>query len=237
MRLISLASLAFVFSLSLPSGLAEIVVLRQNFDGFSADLVGTEGSEQDEGGAWKEFGKRDSSPKASDQEFFPAKEGSKGKSIRIIRDNAAVETPDFWLTGSWGDPLETGKLRISFRFLRDSSDSGFSVHLGSAEKNANVNTIALSIGNRSTSLEKLGVMKSDGAWQTTQVPLAVGTWTQVALEIDLSAATYTVSVDGEPVGEVIPFERDGALRRISFLPTHPDANVSYIDDVEVVALD
>jgi len=219
------------------SGLAETVIIRQSFDDFAPDAAGTVGVEKDEGGAWKDFGKRESSPKATDQEFAQGKDGSKGRSIRIIRDDAAVQTPDFWLLGSWLDPVDTGKARISFRVLRDSPDSGFSFHIGNAEKNAGVNTIALSIGNHSTSLEKLGVMTADGKWETTQTPLPVGSWMQIALDIDFSASTYTVSVDGLPVGEAIPFERDGALRRISFLPTHPNGNVSYIDDVEVVALD
>lgn len=225
------------FAVQLAPGQAETVVLKQGFDEFPAELVGTEGSEQGEGGAWKEFGKRESSPRASDLEFFPGPQGAAGKSIRIIRDDAAVETPDFWLTGSWGEPLDSGKVRVSFRFLRDSADSGFSLHLGTEEKNAGVNTIAVSIGNRTSSLEKLGIMTSNAAWQITDRLLPVGTWTQIVLEIDFPAATYSVTVDGEPVGEPIPFAREGPLRRISFLPTHPDANVSYIDDVEVVVLD
>jgi hypothetical protein len=219
------------------SAFGESLIIRQDFEGFDTKGEGTLGAEDSEGASWKTFGMRDSSPQVSDQEFFSANGGSPGKSIRIIRDDSAVMTPDFWLIGSWADPLDSGKLRVSFRFLRDSPDSGFSVHLGTEEKNSNVNTVAVSVGNRSNSLEKLGVMKIDGSWETTEVMLEVGVWTQVVLEIDFSAATYVVSVDGTPVGEAIPFEMNGALRRVSFLPTHPDANVSYIDDVEVVALD
>lgn len=217
---------------------AENVVLRQSFDGFAVDEVGTVGSEQDEGGAWKEFGKIESSPKATDQEKYTAQSGGAGKSVRIIRDDTMIQTPDFWLMGSWNVPLETGKLRIGFRVLRDSPDSGFSVHLGTEEKTAGQNTIAVSVGSRGTSGEKLMVMTDDGKWLTTTRVVPVGSWAQVVFDIDLSGGTYSVSLDGEPVvTDPMPFKRDGSLRRISFLPAAPNGNVSFIDDVEVLEVD
>jgi len=227
-----LAAVAFIA----PAAQAENVVLKQGFEDFSAGDVGKVGNEQDEGGAWKEFGKVESSPKVSDQEYFAGTGVKAGKSIRIIRDDSLVATSDFWLIGSWAAPLDSGKLRISFRVLRDSPESCFSVHLGTAEKNAAVNTIAVSVGGKSTSGEKLQIMSSDGPWQMTDVQIPVGTWTQVEMSIDLVAETYLVSLDGSPASEAIPFKREGALRKISFLPAYPDANVSYIDDVEVAEL-
>jgi len=224
-------------ALSAPVAQAENVVLRQDFDSFAADDVGKVGNEQDDGGAWKEFGKLESSPKVNSEEFFAAPGTNTGKSIRIIRDDSLVLTADFWLTGAWAAPLDAGKLRISFRVLRDSPESCFSVHLGTAEKNAGVNTIAVSVGGRSTSGEKVQVMKNDGEWETTGVQILAGSWTQVTMTMDLVAETYAVSVDGSPAAEAIPFKREGALRKISFLPAYPDANVSYIDDVEVAELD
>lgn len=240
MRLISLTTPALaagVVLFCIAHSFASDTILKESFDEFAVDSVGTVGSEAEPGGAWRDFGKRDSSPKASDQEFFAAPGAKSGKSVRIIRDDSVIGTPYFWLTGAWSSPLDSGKLRISFRVLRDSAESCFSVHLGTAEKTANTNTIAVAVGGRSTSGEKLQVMKSDGEWQRTGTQIEAGTWSLVSITIDLAAETYSVSVNESPVEEGMPFTRTGALRSISFLPAYPDGNVSYIDDVEVVQLD
>lgn len=240
MRLISLTTPALAAGVVLfcsSIAVASDDILKETFDEFALDAVGIIGSEAEAGGAWRDFGKRDSSPKASDQEFFAGPGATSGKSVRIIRDDSAITTMDFWLTGVWSAPLDSGKVRVSFRVLRDSAESCFSVHLGTAEKLLNVNTIAVSVGGQSTSGEKLQVMNSDGAWKRTGTQIEVGTWSLITMIVDLSAETYSVAVNDSPVEESIPFTRAGALRSISFLPAYPDGNVSYIDDVEVVQLD
>ncbi len=215
----------------------ENAVLQQNFDTLNRQEIPIAGSESDPGGAWKDFGKGESSPQITDQEFYKAEGVTSGSSVKITRNDALTETTDFWLTGAWVGPLEFGKLRISFRVLRDSPDSGFSVHMGSAEKFLGDNTIAVAIGNRSTSLEKLQVMKTDGKWQTTESLIHVGEWTKVTMDVDFEAGTYVVSINDLAVTEPIPFIKANGLRKISFLPTAPDGNVSFIDDVEIVELD
>jgi len=237
MRLITLTSLAFVLALSAPSGLSETVVLRQGFDDFEVGVIGAVGAENVEGGIWREFGKGESSPKVSTQEFFSATGAGSGKSVAIIRDNASVHTTDFWLIARWESALDSGIVRISFSAFRDSEQSGFSVHLGTAEKNLGENTIAVTVPNKSSFGTKLAVMDKAGAWKATPLEIPVGTWTRILMEIDFSAKTYRVSANGEFFGEAIPFEANGPLRQIAFIPTYPDGNLSCVDEVEVVALD
>lgn len=213
---------------------AETVVLKQSFNDFDVEASGIIGVATEEGGAWQELRKTDTAPQVSDQEYFSAEGESSGKSIKVTRDGSG--TMDFWLIGSWGTTLETGKARVSFRILRDSGDSGMSVHFGNAEKALGVNTIGVAIGNRLGG-ETLKVMNAEGAWQDAGTNAAVGTWTQITFDIDLSALTYTVLLDGAPAAENVPFTMSGPLFRISFLPAVPDGNIIYVDDVEVVALD
>lgn len=213
------------------------VVLTQNFEEIDRNEIPVVGSESDLGGAWRDFGKGETSPLVTDQEFFKAEGATTGNSVRITRNDAQAGTTDFWLMGSWVAPLEFGKLRISFRVLRDSMDSGFSVHLGTAETFLGENTIAVAVGNRSSSMEKLQVMSADGTWETTDIPIHVGEWTQIALDVDFEAATYLVSIDEMPATEPIPFIKTGGLRKLSFLPMVPDGNYSFIDDIEIVEAD
>lgn len=220
-----------------PEAWSENVVLQQNFDDLDKEEIPVAGSESDLGGAWRDFGKRETSPQLTNQEFFKAEGVTTGNSIKITRDENQIGTTDFWLMGSWLAPLEFGKLRVSFRVLRDSPDSGFSVHLGTAEKFLGDNSIAVAVGNRSTSSEKLQVMKSDGKWQTAEVPIFVGEWTQITLDVNFEASTYLVSIDDLPIGEPISFVKTGGIQKISFLPTAPDGNVSYIDDVKILEVD
>ena len=213
---------------------AETVVLKQSFNDFDLEAAGVVGIATEEGGSWHELRKTETAPQISDQEYFSADGDSAGKSIKLTRDGTA--TMDFWLIGSWGTTLESGKVRVSFRVLRDSGDSGLSVHFGNAEKNLGVNTVAVSIGNRPGG-EVLKVMNADGAWQDAGTNPSVGTWAQITFEIDFSAMTYTVLMDGAPAAENVPFTMNGPLLKLSFLPAAPDGNVTFIDDVEVVALD
>jgi hypothetical protein len=213
---------------------AETVVLRQDFESFDPAIVGVAGVDTDEGGSWREFRKTETAPQISDQEFHSETSASTGKSVRITRDNSI--TTDFWLIGTWGTTLDTGRVRISFRVLRDSADSGFSVHFGNAEKNAGVNTIAAVIGNRQSG-EVLKAMNAEGAWQDAGAGPEVGSWARISFDIDFSAMTYSVSLNDVVAAENIPFKMNGPLLKIAFLPAAPDGNISFIDDVEVVALD
>lgn len=212
-------------------GQAESLILKQGFDEL---VVETAGLVTDESGSWRDFRKTETAPQISDQEFFTESGAASGKSVKLTRGEAT--TMDFWLVGSWETTLESGKVRISFRILRDNSESGLSVHFGNAEKALGVNTIAVSIGNRLGG-EKLMVMNSEGAWQAAGPNAEVGTWAQITVEIDFTSMTYTVLLNGVPAGEAIPFKTTGPLQRISFLPAAPVGNVSFIDDVEVATLD
>jgi len=212
-------------------GQAESLILKQGFDEMDVE---TAGLVTDDGGSWRDFRKTDTAPQISDQEFFAESGGASGKSVKLTRGEAT--TMDFWLIGSWETTLESGRARISFRVLRDNSESGLSVHFGNAEKALGVNTIAVSIGNRLGG-EKLMVMNSEGSWEKAGANPTVGTWAQITVDIDFTAMTYTVLLDGVPAAETIPFKTTGPLQRISFLPAAPVGNVSFIDNVEVTTLD
>jgi hypothetical protein len=221
-------------AVALAGGQAEDVILKQGFDGFDLDAAAVAGEATDEGGAWRDLRKTETSPQISDQEYFSAQGEPAGKSIKLTRDNTI--TMDFWLIGNWNAPLDSGKVRVSFRLLRDSPESGLSVHFGDAEKNLGANTVAVSIGNRLGG-EVLRVMDAEGGWQNAGANPAVGTWAQITFEIDFSAMTYSVSLDGEPAAEDVPFTMNNPAMKLSFLPGAPEGNVTYIDDVEVVARD
>ena len=220
-----------VLALATSVGQAESLILKQGFNDFDSDVAGVV---LDDRGSWREFRKTETSPQISDQEYFSESGESSGKSVKLTRGEAV--TMDFWLIGAWETTMESGRARVSFRVLRDSSESGMSVHFGNAEKAIGINTVGVSIGNRSGG-EKLMVMNSEGGWQSAGANPAVGTWAQITFEIDFSAMTYTVILDGVPAVEAIPFKMTGPMQKISFLPAAPVGNVSYIDDVEVTALD
>lgn len=212
-------------------GQAESLILKQSFNDLDPDVAGIV---MDNGGSWREFRKAEAAPQISDQEYFTESGESSGKSVKLTRGEAV--TMDFWLIGAWETTMESGRVRVSFRVLRDNSESGMSVHFGNAEKAIGVNTVGVSIGNR-LSGEKLMVMNNEGGWQAAGANPTVGTWAQITFEIDFSAMTYTVFLDGAPAVEAIPFKMSGPMQKISFLPAAPVGNVSYIDDVEVTALD
>jgi hypothetical protein len=232
MRLARISVLAgSLLALGAGCGLAESLILKESFNDLDPEVAGVVVGE---GASWREFRKTETAPQISDQEFFSDSGEASGKSVRLTRADAV--TMDFWLIGAWETTLESGRARVSFRILRDNSESGMSVHFGDAQKAIGVNTIGVSIGNRIGG-EKLMVMNSDGAWQDAGANPTVGTWAQIALEIDFTAMTYTVLLDGVPAAEAVPFKMTGPMQRISFLPAAPVGNVSYIDDVEVTALD
>lgn len=212
-------------------GQAESLILKQSFNDLDSDAAGIV---MDDRGSWREFRKTETAPQISDQEYFTESGESSGKSVKLTRGEAV--TMDFWLIGAWETTMESGRVRVSFRILRDSSESGMSVHFGNAEKAIGVNTVGVSIGNRLGG-EKLMVMNNEGGWQSAGTNPAVGTWAQITLEIDFSTMTYTVLLDGAPAAEAIPFKMSEPMQKISFLPAAPVGNVSYIDDVEVIALD
>jgi len=208
---------------------ASQMLLEQDFNDFDPEWSGVKGIEGDTGGEWRSFGNRESSPRATADEAA----GNGGLSIRIQRDDAAVETADFWLIGRWAEDLYTGRVVLTFHVLRDTNDSGFTVHFGTDEKTLGQNTIAIMVSNSGSYGGKLAVMGTDGAWTPVELSIPVGVWAKVGLTMDFGAMTYSVQVDGQSAPESIPFEMNGPLRQVSFVPIHPDGNVSYIDDVSL----
>jgi hypothetical protein len=223
-----------IFALALVAAQAESVILKQGFNDFDLEAAGVVGDAAEEGGAWGDLHKTATAPRISEEEFYAANGESKGKSIVLTRDNTV--TMDFWLVGSWSAPLDSGKVRVSFRIFRDSADSSLSVHFGDAAKNIGANTVAVSIGNRMGG-EVLRVMDAEGVWQGAGTNPAVGNWAQITLDIDFAALTYSVLLDGEVAVEKVPFVMSNPAVKLSFLPGAPEGNVTYIDDVAIVAID
>jgi hypothetical protein len=229
--------MAGMLAISSSSAIGEKVILRQGFEKFDENSIGTVGLEFDkDAGSWRDFGKSEGSPKVTIKEFHTTNKATKGKSVAIIR-GTEVGTTDFWLMGQWSPDIDKGKIRISFSTLRDTDQSGFGIYLGNKEKFLGSNTIALGVSNVTSYGDKLTIMDQKGAWEAVPLLVLVGTWTRIVLEVDFIAKTYTVSVAGVGLGRAIPFESKTPICQISFIPGHPPGNLSYIDDVEIISLD
>ncbi len=229
--------MAGMLALSAGSAMGEKVILRQGFEKFDEHSLGTAGPEFDkDGGAWFDFGKKEGSPKVTVKEFYTTNKATTGKSVAIIR-GTETGTTDFWLMGRWAPDIDKGKIRIAFSTLRDTDQSGFSIFLGNKEKLIGENTIALGVSNVTSYGEKLTVMDQKGAWEPVPLLVLVGTWTRIVIDVDFTARTYTVSVNGASLGRAIPFESKTPICQIAFIPIHPPGNLSYIDDVEIISLD
>ncbi|MBI4028500.1 MAG: hypothetical protein HY360_26170 [Verrucomicrobia bacterium] len=220
-----------VLLLTAPLLLGDEIWLKQNFDSLPDSMEGASGSPTDPEGAWGQFRKTETSPKVQSHEFNDqVTKDKQGRAVAITRGDSGDDSS--WLIANKAMEMKGRIAQVRFWFLRESKQSGFSMHLSNQSKNF-CSTVAVAISEDMG--QKIAYQNEEGQWVHSEIIVKPGLWFRVRMAIDLEKKVYSVFTGDEDreVAHNIPWKTSHPFNRIVFAPTAPQSNVSFIDDVEV----